>query len=45
MTMMMMKSVAVYKGLARARRIYVDDGTAVVVTDTGSVEKTLAGCL
>lgn len=45
MTTMMTKSVAVYRDLARAIRIYVDDDIAVAVVDTGSVEKTLAGCL
>jgi len=44
MTTMMTRSVAVYRDLARARRIYVDDDTVVVV-DKESVGKTLAGCL
>lgn len=39
----MTRSAAVYRDLTRARRIYADDGTVVVV-DTELVERILAGC-
>lgn len=44
MLTMMTRSAAVCRDLTCARRIYADDGTVVVV-DTGSVGRTLAGCL
>lgn len=44
MTTMMLKSAAVCRDLARARRVYVGDGTVEVV-DRESVGRALAGRL